>query len=121
VCGIIMLLLFTYPIRKHFFAIRGIGKMRTWFKFHVFFGFTMTALLVYHTNFFNARSMNGKVAFYSIMIVATSGVVGRYLLRRAHKTRFWFDLFRHWHIAHIPVIYMALITVLVHVYAIHIY
>jgi hypothetical protein len=95
--------------------------MKTWFKYHVFFGSMMTLLLVYHTNFFNARSVNGKFAFYSIMIVAASGVVGRYLLRRAFVTKFWFDLFRHWHVAHIPVIYSALFFVLVHVYAVHIY
>jgi hypothetical protein len=116
-----MLLLFTYPIRKYFFAIRGIGKMSTWFKAHVILGFAMTLLLIYHTNFFNARSVNGKFAFYSILAVVASGVVGRYILRRVHKHKFWADLFKHWHVAHVPVIYMALLFVLVHIYAVHVY
>jgi hypothetical protein len=116
-----MLLLFTYPIRKYFFAIRGIGKMSTWFNAHVVLGTAMTFLLIYHTNFFHTHSLNGTFAFYSIVAVVASGFVGRYILRRVHNHKFWADLFKHWHVAHVPVIYMSLVLVLIHVYAIHVY
>lgn len=116
-----MLLLFAYPIRKYFFAYNGWGKMRTWFNAHVILGSAMAVLLVYHTNFFNVKSLNGIFAFYCIMIVVASGIVGRYLLRLVHKNKFWADMFHHWHIAHVPVIYASLVFVLIHVYAVHVY
>lgn len=121
VCGILMLLLFLYPIRKYFFAYNGWGKMRQWFDVHVVLGSAMALLLVYHTNFLHVRSINGKFAFYSILVVVVSGVFGRYLLRHLHKSKFWHDSFNLWHVGHVPVIYMALLFVLVHVYAIHVY
>lgn len=119
--GILMLILFSYPIRKYLFAYNGWGTMKQWFSAHVFFGSLLTALLVFHTNFFNARSLNGRIAFYSILVVVASGFVGRYILRRIQGNKFWANIFSYWHIAHVPIIYSALIFVLVHVYAVHVY
>ena len=38
VCGLLMLLLFLYPVRKYFFAYNGWGKMSQWFNAHVILG-----------------------------------------------------------------------------------
>jgi uncharacterized membrane-anchored protein len=119
--GLIMLVLFSYPIRKYFFAYNGWGKMSDWFKVHVIFGSILTLLLAFHTQFFHARSINGKFAFYSILIVSVSGLAGRFLLRRSKSGTFWAKVFSYWHVAHVPVIYSALIFVLIHIYAIHRY
>jgi hypothetical protein len=121
VCGTLMLLLFLYPVRKYFFAYNGWGKMRQWFDAHVVLGSVMMLLLVYHTNFLSVRSLNGKFAFYSILLVVISGIFGRYLQQYLRKSKIWHDSFNLWPVGHVPVIYMALLFVLVHVYAIHIY
>lgn len=95
--------------------------MKDWFSIHVVLGTTFALLLSFHTNFFHLQSLNGKFAFYSILVVILSGIVGRYLLRRVHGNELLAKIFRQWHVAHVPVIYMALLFVLVHIYAIHVY
>jgi hypothetical protein len=121
VCGILMLLLFLYPIRKYFFAYNGWGKMRQWFDAHVVLGSAMMLLLVYHTNFLQVRSINGKFAFYSILVVVISGTFGRYLMKYLYKSRYWHDSFTFWHVGHVPVIYASLLFVLIHIYSVHVY
>lgn len=82
--GLLMLSLLLYPIRKRFGAYDRFGKMETWFRFHMIAGITGPLLVLFHSTF-RTGSMNGAVALYAMLLVALSGVVGRFLYRRVHR------------------------------------
>jgi hypothetical protein len=81
--GILMLVLLTYPLRKRFDFMRRLGEMRYWFAFHMFCGIAGPLLIIYHSTF-RLGSTNAQVAFYSMVVVAVSGFIGRYAYRRIH-------------------------------------
>lgn len=81
--GILMLILLTYPLRKRFNFMSRLGEMKSWFSFHMFCGIAGPVLIFYHSAF-HLGSMNAQVAFYSMLVVALSGFVGRYAYRRIH-------------------------------------
>lgn len=82
--GLLMLSLLVYPIRKRFGSYDRFGKMETWFRFHMIAGITGPLLVLFHSTF-RTGSMNGAVALYAMLLVALSGVVGRFLYRRVHR------------------------------------
>jgi hypothetical protein len=82
--GLLMLSLLLYPIRKRLGAYDRFGKMETWFRFHMIAGITGPLLVLFHSTF-RTGSMNGAVALYAMLLVALSGVVGRFLYRRVHR------------------------------------
>jgi hypothetical protein len=79
-----MLLLLVYPLRKRIRALRYLGATRHWFRAHMILGVAGPALVLYHCNF-SPGSVNSKVALYSMLIVAGSGIVGRHLYARIHR------------------------------------
>jgi hypothetical protein len=82
--GVMMLLLFTYPLRKHFRFARGWGKVKWWFFVHMLLGVGGPLLILLHSTF-RIGSLNAGVALYSMLIVAGSGVVGRFIYARVHR------------------------------------
>lgn len=80
----LMLLLMTYPIYKRFRAFRSWGKTRFWFRLHMICGLLGPAFIIVHSGL-NMRSMNAAWAFWSMVIVAGSGIMGRFLYRRIHR------------------------------------
>jgi hypothetical protein len=81
--GSAMLLLFLYPLRKRWkFAARW-GKTRWWFAVHMVLGVAGPLLIVLHSKL-QFGSLNATMAFASMALVATSGIVGRYLYSRIH-------------------------------------
>jgi hypothetical protein len=82
--GVMMLLLFSYPLRKHLPALRGWGRVKWWFVVHMVLGIGGPLLILVHTTF-RVGSLNAAVALYSMLIVAGSGVVGRFLYVRVHR------------------------------------
>lgn len=80
----LMLLLMTYPIYKRFRAARVWGTTRFWFRLHMVCGLLGPALIIVHSGL-NMRSLNAAWAFWSMVVVAGSGVAGRYLYRRIHR------------------------------------
>jgi hypothetical protein len=82
--GSMMLLLFTYPLRKHFRFMQGLGKVKWWFWFHLFLGIAGPWLILVHSGF-HIGSLNAGVALYSMVIVVLSGVVGRFIHVRVHR------------------------------------
>lgn len=82
--GVMMLLLFTYPLRKHFRFAQGWGRMKWWFWLHMTLGVGGPWLILVHSTF-RVGSLNAAVALYSMVIVALSGVVGRFIYRHVHK------------------------------------
>ena len=82
--GVMMLLLFSYPLRKHLAVLRGWGRVKGWFIVHMLLGIGGPLLILVHTTF-RVGSLNAAVALYSMLIVAGSGVVGRFLYVRVHR------------------------------------
>jgi len=81
--GVPMLLLLLYSLRKRFRFMRRLGATRYWFRIHMMLGIIGPVLILYHCNF-RVGSLNSKVALYCTLLVAASGVVGRYLYARIH-------------------------------------
>jgi hypothetical protein len=79
----LMLLLMLYPLRKHARWMRGLGAVRHWFRAHMMMGVIGPVCILYHCNF-QLGSMNGNIALFSMLLVATSGLVGRYFYTRIH-------------------------------------
>lgn len=82
--GVMMLLLFTYPLRKHFRFAQGWGRVKWWFLVHMLLGVGGPMLILLHSTF-HVGSLNAAVALYSMLIVALSGVVGRFIYARVHR------------------------------------
>lgn len=81
--GSMMLLLLLYPVRKKSKRMRNLGKIRHWFRMHMAFGILGPLLVIYHSNF-HLGSMNSNVALYCMLLVAGSGLVGRYFYTKIH-------------------------------------
>lgn len=82
--GVAMLLLLAYPLRKHVRALHGWGKVKWWLVAHMALGIGGPVMILLHANF-RVGSLNAAVALYSMVVVAASGVVGRFLKLRVHR------------------------------------
>jgi len=82
--GSMMLVLFTYPLRKYVRFMQGLGKVKWWFWFHLFLGITGPWLILVHSGF-QVGSLNAGVALYSMVVVVVSGVIGRVIYVRVHR------------------------------------
>jgi len=81
--GMAMLLLLTYPLRKKWRPMRKMGGVKYWFRVHMFLGLLGPILILFHANF-SLGSINSTVAFFSMLLVAGSGVVGKYFYLKIH-------------------------------------
>ncbi len=82
--GSMMLLLLIYPLRKRIRAMRGWGDTKVWLWGHMMLGIGGPLLILLHCNF-QASSLNAAAALYSMVIVASSGVIGRFLYVRVNR------------------------------------
>ena len=81
--GSLMLLLLLYPLRKKVRFLNIFGPIKYWFKIHMLFGVLGPVAILYHANF-SLGSTNSNVAFFSMALVASSGLVGRYFYAKIH-------------------------------------
>lgn len=82
--GVLMLLLFAYPLRKRWAVLSRVGKAKRWFVVHMFLGvFGPLAILAHCT--FSIGSVNAGVALGSMLVVALSGIAGRFIYLRLHR------------------------------------
>lgn len=72
----VMLLTNIYILRKRVGFMQSWGRTRNWLDFHIFCGLLGPTCIVFHSNF-NVRGLVA-ISFWSMMIVAISGVLGRY-------------------------------------------
>jgi hypothetical protein len=79
----LMLMLLLYPLRKRMARLRTIGSVAFWFRLHMVLGLVGPTLILFHSNF-RLGSFNSNVALVTMLIVATSGIVGRYLYGKIH-------------------------------------
>ena len=80
-----MLLMLLYSVRKRVAALRRVGALSRWLDAHIFLGVFGPLLVVLHSGF----KVQGLVAlsFWSMIVVASSGVLGRYLYLQIPRTR----------------------------------
>ena len=81
--GSMMVLLLIYSARKRFRFLRWLGGIPAWFEFHMVLGVIGPILVLFHANF-SLGATNSNVALFSMLLVAGSGVVGRYIYTRLH-------------------------------------
>src|SRR5665647_2749342 len=81
--GVMMLLMLLYPVRKHMALARNWGPVRYWFMVHMIFGIGGPALILFHSTF-HVKSLNAGVALFSMLLVAASGIIGRFIYKRIH-------------------------------------
>lgn len=77
---VMMILMHVYSVRKHFKWARSLGSSQFWLNWHIFLGVMGPLFIMLHTSF----KFNGIVAvsFWSMVAVALSGFVGRYLFQQ---------------------------------------
>ena len=81
--GTLMLLLMLYPLRKRMKWMSGWFPVKYWFQTHIIFGVLGPVLVLLHSSY-NLGSMNGRVALFSMLAVAISGLFGRYIYVKIH-------------------------------------
>jgi hypothetical protein len=81
--GSMMLLIFAYPLRKRLKSWSSIGSIKFWFRIHMFLGLAGPVIIIFHSGF-KLGSFNSSVAFFCMLIVALSGLLGRYWYQRIH-------------------------------------
>ncbi len=79
IVGVVM-----YALRKRVHALHSLGKLKHWLQFHIFLCTLGPFLVVLHTAFRIGGIIS--IAFWSMVIVVTSGVLGRYVFARIPKT-----------------------------------
>jgi hypothetical protein len=82
--GLMMLALFAYPLRKHLRFMQHWGRLKVWFVFHMACGVGGPLLILLHCAF-RIGSLNAAVALTSMLIVAASGIVGRFIYGHIHR------------------------------------
>lgn len=80
----LMVLLLLYPARKYWKPMRHAFKVQHWFRLHMIFGVLGPVFILLHSNF-NLGSLNSNIALYSMLTVAISGLVGRYVYQKLHR------------------------------------
>jgi hypothetical protein len=82
--GSLMLFLLLYPAGKKWKFMQRIGLTRHWFRIHIVLGLVGPLLVLYHCNF-KLGSTNSTVALTSMLVVAVSGIIGKYFYARIHR------------------------------------
>jgi len=83
--GLMMLLLLAYPLRKRApKKAQSLGTVGFWFRFHMLLGLLGPLAILYHSRF-SWGALNSAVALGSMITVAVSGLVGRFLYARVHR------------------------------------
>jgi hypothetical protein len=71
-------IMFLYPLRKRLAFLSGWGTTKNWLDYHIVLGITAPVLITFHASFKLTNGIAG-VAYWIMILVALSGIVGRYL------------------------------------------
>ena len=82
--SIFMAMLLLYPLRKRLRFLQHAGRLRHWFRVHMFLGIAGPVLVMFHSTL-KIGSLNAAVAFYSMILVAGSGIIGRFIYTKIHN------------------------------------
>jgi hypothetical protein len=81
--GLMMLSLLLFPLRKRMRLMQKWGRLPNWFRIHMMLGITGPLLILFHSNF-RFGSINAGVALFSMLLVAGSGIMGRFVYTKIH-------------------------------------
>ena len=79
----VMISLLLYPMRKKLAFMRNMGKVKYWFQTHMVAGVLGPLAIVFHANF-QLGSTNSNVALFTMLTVASSGLLGRFMYTKIH-------------------------------------
>lgn len=113
--SLMMLAVFSYSLRKRFRFLDKLSPLASWFNVHIFLGIFGPIFILYHSRF-SLGAQNSNIALFSMITVAMSGVIGRFLYNRVNK-----KLFSLWHVAHLPIVYIMVLSILFHIAAFFMY
>ena len=83
--GTMMLVLLGYPLRKRARpATRAPGSVGFWFRLHMLLGLLGPLAILYHSRF-TWGALNSAMALGAMIVVASSGLVGRFFYSRVHR------------------------------------
>ncbi|MEJ6012027.1 hypothetical protein [Novosphingobium aquae] len=83
--GSLMIALLAYPIRKRTrSAPRAAGSVGFWFRLHMFMGLMGPLAILYHSRF-TWGALNSAFALGAMIVVASSGLIGRFFYSRVHR------------------------------------
>ncbi len=83
--GTMMVILLAYPVRKRVrVRNKAAGSVGFWFRFHMFLGLMGPLAILYHSRF-SWGALNSAVALGAMIVVASSGLIGRFLYSRVHR------------------------------------
>lgn len=82
--GSAMLVTFLYPLRKRIPVMRHWGPAKHWFVVHMVCGIGGPLLVIVHTGY-SVGSVNAAIALTSMLLVAGSGIVGRFIYLHIHR------------------------------------
>ena len=114
--SLMMLAVFSYSLRKRIKFTHKLSPLSSWFNVHIFMGIFGPILILYHSRY-SLGAQNSNIALFSMLTVATSGVVGRFLYNKVKYKK----LFALWHVAHLPIVYIMVLSVLFHILAFFLY
>jgi hypothetical protein len=66
-----------YVLRRRMALLKKVGSVQGWLNFHIFCGMFGPSCIIFHSDF-KVRGLVG-ISFWSMMIVAVSGIIGRYI------------------------------------------
>ena len=78
--AVLLLLMYLYPLRKKWKWLSKKGKTKHWLDYHILMGLVGPVLITFHSSF-KLRGVAG-FAYWSMIAVVISGIVGRYLYSR---------------------------------------
>ena len=81
--GSMMLFILLYPVSKRVALMTRLIPIRYWFGIHMLLGTVGPALILFHSNF-HLGSTNSSIALISMLLVAGSGLIGRYIYTHIH-------------------------------------
>ena len=83
--GTLMIILLGYPLRKRAKpGRRAPGSVGFWFRLHMVLGLMGPLAILYHARF-SWGALNSAVALGTMIVVASSGLVGRFFYGRVHR------------------------------------
>jgi hypothetical protein len=81
--GSALLFVFLYPLRKRIAFMRRFGAAKPWFVLHMVCGLGGPLIVLVHSGF-HIGSINAGVAMTCMLVVAASGIAGRFIYVRIH-------------------------------------
>lgn len=81
--GSLMLVVLLYPVSKRVSLLTRFIPVRYWFGIHLLLGVIGPVVVLFHSNF-QLGSPNSSIAMICMLLVAGSGLVGRYIYTHIH-------------------------------------